>query len=95
MDDFNPMLLLAKAIVGTAVDIDLHYMELIGDAYIMGFTHVRFDPKAPFLTASGHPDVPELSYDFVSHTVAANAEADIENLEVEDLPAYITEHGAR
>ena len=95
MEDFNPMLLFAKAMVGTTVDIDLRYMELIGDAYIMGFTHVRFDPEAPFVTASGHPDAPELSYDFVGHTVAANAEAEIENLEVEDLPDFIAKHKPR
>ncbi len=92
MNDFNPMLLLAKGIVGTAVDIDYRYMSLIAEAYTLGFTHVRFDPEAPFVTASGHPDAPELSYDFLGHTVAANGEVEIETLSVEDLPAYIAAH---
>jgi hypothetical protein len=91
-DNFNPMFLLAKGIVGTAVDIDYRYMSLIAEAYTLGFTHVRFDPEAPFVTASGHPDASELSYDFLSHTVAANPDAEIEDLEVEDLPAYIATH---
>ena len=61
----------------------------------MGFTHVRFDPEAPFVTASGHPDAPELSYDFLGHTVAADAEAEIETLEPDELPAYIAAHSTR
>lgn len=95
MNEFNPMLLLAKGIVGTAVDIDYRYMALIADAYTMGFSHVRFDPEAPFVTASGHPDAPDLSYDFLGHTVAADSEAEIENLEPENLLAYIAAHSTR
>lgn len=95
MQPFDPMYLLAKGIVGTAVDIDYRYMALIVDAYNMGFTHVRFDPEAPFVTASGHPVAPDLSYDFLGHTVAADPEAVIENLEPDELPDYIAARGAR
>ncbi len=95
MQTFDPTYLLAKALVGTKVTITYYFLTLIVQAYNMGFTSVDFDPEAPFVTGTGHSDAPELSYDFVGHTVAANTEAEIENLEVKDLPAYIAAHSAR
>ena len=95
MQTFDPTYLLAKALVGTKVTITYYFLTLIVQAYNMGFTSVDFDPEAPFVTGTGHSDAPELSYDFHSHTVRANLKADIENLEVEDLPAYIAKHKTR